>query len=288
MIALAIAASLFAQAPELPQLPPIRRDPQVTYVDRSGQVIGVRGGRFAPPVDVARLPGYVPAAFVAIEDRRFYEHEGIDPVGIARALVADVTKGRMAQGASTITQQLARDLFLSTDKTVERKATELVYAVQLERTYSKRQILGLYLSRANFGSGAWGLEAAAQRYFGKPAARLTVREAAILAGVMKSPTHYDPAIEPEAALDRSKLVLAAMLETGAISRAQYARALAERPHIFTTAPTDGAQYFVDWMDAQVRQMVPRVTQDLVVETTLDLPMEEAAETAARSSVTGPS
>ena len=175
MIALAIAASLFAQAPELPQLPPIRRDPQVTYVDRSGQVIGVRGGRFAPPVDVARLPGYVPAAFVAIEDRRFYEHEGIDPVGIARALVADVTKGRMAQGASTITQQLARDLFLSTDKTVERKATELVYAVQLERTYSKRQILGLYLSRANFGSGAWGLEAAAQRYFGKPAARLTVR-----------------------------------------------------------------------------------------------------------------
>ncbi|HSV03346.1 MAG TPA: PBP1A family penicillin-binding protein [Phenylobacterium sp.] len=284
VVALAVAASLFSQGPELPQLPPIRREAQITYVDRSGAVIGVRGGRFAPPVDVARLPGYVPAAFVAIEDHRFYEHEGVDPVGIARALVADVTKGRMAQGASTITQQLARDLFLSTDKTVERKATELVYAIQLERTYSKRQILGLYLSRANFGSGAWGIEAAAERYFGKPASRLTLREAAILAGVMKSPTHYDPATEPEAALDRSRLVLAAMLQSGAISQAQYSRALAERPHIYKTSPIDGAQYFVDWMDAQVRQMVPRVTQDLVVETTLDLPMEEAAEATARATL----
>jgi penicillin-binding protein 1A len=110
-------------------------------------VLGVRGGQVAPPVDLDRLPAYVPAAFVAIEDRRFYDHPGFDAIGIARALMADAAHGRAAQGASTITQQLARNLFLSSDQTLERKAQELVYAVQLERTFSKRQILSLYLSR---------------------------------------------------------------------------------------------------------------------------------------------
>src|SRR5262249_26697154 len=162
-----------------------------TYVDRTGAVIGVRGGQFAPPVDLARVPAYVPAAFVAIEDRRFYEHEGVDPLGVARAIVTDLTKGKM-QGGSTITQQLARALDLSTDQTIERKATEAAYAIQLERVYSKKQILALYLSRTNYGSGAYGLEAASQRYFNKPAARLTIREAAMLAAIMKSPTHYNP------------------------------------------------------------------------------------------------
>ena len=120
------------------------------------------------------LPPYVPAAFVAIEDRRFYEHEGFDPMGIARAIITDLGQGRAAQGASTITQQLARNLFLTNDRTMERKAQELIYAVELEQAYSKQQILGLYLSRVYFGSGAYGIEAAAQRYFNKPAARLTI------------------------------------------------------------------------------------------------------------------
>jgi penicillin-binding protein 1A len=284
VIALAVAASLFAQVPELPTLPPIRREPQVTFLDRSGQVIGVRGGQFAPPVNVDRLPAYVPGAFVAIEDRRFYEHEGVDPRGIARALITDLAKGRAAQGASTITQQLARDLFLNNSKTIQRKVDEALYAIQLERTYSKKQILGLYLSRANFGSGAWGLEAAAERYFGKPASRLTVREAAMLAAVMKSPTHYNPAADPAASLERSKLVLQAMVETGTITPAQRTRALAERPHIYKTSPLDGAQYFVDWMDQQVRQVVGAPREDLVVQTTLDLPLEEAAQSVARATL----
>src|SRR5277367_341620 len=129
-------ASLLANGPQLPPLPPIRRDPQITYVDRAGATLGVRGGRFAPPVDVARLPPYVPAAFVAIEDRRFYSHPGFDAVGMARAVIADLGQGRAAQGASTITQQLARNLFLSSDRTLERKGEELVYAVELEQQYS--------------------------------------------------------------------------------------------------------------------------------------------------------
>ncbi|WP_374572437.1 transglycosylase domain-containing protein [Phenylobacterium sp.] len=284
MIALIAAASLLVAAPELPQLPPITRDPQITYVDRSGAVIGVRGGRYAPPVDLARLPAYVPAAFVAIEDRRFYSHTGVDALGIARAVVADISKGRAAQGASTITQQLARNLFLSSDRTIERKAKEIVYAIELEQTYSKQQILGLYLSRIYFGSGAYGLEAAAQRYYGKPASRLTLMEAATLAGIPKSPTNYNPAEQPQNAAQRAKLVLDAMVETGAITSAQRAQALAHPAKAQREAANEPAQYFVDWLDGRTRQIVGQPKQDLVVETTLDLPMEAAASKAARATV----
>ena len=284
MIAWLAALSLNLTAPELPPLPPIRRDPQVTYVDRSGVVLGVRGGRYAPPVDLAKLPAHVPAAFVSIEDRRFYEHAGFDPMGIARAVVVGLENGRATQGASTITQQLARNLFLTSDRTIERKANELLYAVQLERTYSKRQILALYLSRVYFGAGAYGLEAASQRYFNKPAAKLTVREAAMLAGVLKSPTNYNPVEQPQRSAQRTRLVLDAMVETGAISPADRAKALAQAPRVWRTAPGAPAQYFVDWLDGQTRRLVGAPRQDLVVETTLDLPMEALAAQQASAVV----
>ncbi|MDB5449101.1 MAG: penicillin-binding protein family [Phenylobacterium sp.] len=285
MIAL-LAAAVFGAAPQLPPLPEIRREPQVTYLDRSGAVLGVRGGRYAPPADLAKLPTYVPAAFVAVEDRRFYEHTGFDPVGIARAIVSDLGQGRAAQGASTITPQLARNLFLSSDRTMERKAQELLYAVQLERTYSKRQILSLYLSRIYFGAGAYGIEAASQRYFNKPAARLTLKEAAMLAAIPKSPTNYNPADEPERSAERAGIVLAAMVETGAITPAERAKALAQKPKVWKSAPTAPAQYFLDWLDGQTRQLAGAPRQDLVVETTLDLPTETAAAEATRASVAG--
>ncbi|WP_309644535.1 PBP1A family penicillin-binding protein [Phenylobacterium sp.] len=285
MIALAVAASLQLTAPELPRLPEIRRDPQVTYVDRSGAVLGVRGGRYGPPVDLAKLPAHVPAAFIAIEDRRFYEHTGFDPVGIGRAIVAGVSEGRATQGASTITQQLARNLFLTSDRTVERKARELLYAIQLERTYSKRQILALYLSRVYFGAGAYGLEAASQRYFNKPAARLTIQEAATLAGVLKSPTAYNPAEQPARAAQRAALVLNAMVETGAISPAERAKAAAKPLKVAPSASTASAQYFIDWLDGQRRQLVGQPKQDVVVETTLDLGLETVAAQATRAVLT---
>ncbi|MDP3747801.1 MAG: PBP1A family penicillin-binding protein [Phenylobacterium sp.] len=282
MIVFAAAASLLAGAPELPRLPEIRRDPQVTYVDRSGAMLGVRGGRYGPPVDLAKLPPHVPAAFIAIEDRRFYEHTGFDPVGIGRAIIAGVSEGRATQGASTITQQLARNLFLTSDRTVERKAMELLYAVQLERTYSKRQILALYLSRVYFGGGAYGLEAASQRYFNKPAARLTIQEAATLAGVLKSPTNYNPAEQPQRAAQRAALVLNAMVEIGAITPAQRAKASARPLKVAPSASSASAQYFVDWLDGQRRQLVGQPKQDVVVETTLDLGLESVAAATTSS------
>lgn len=279
--AIAVAALLPA-ALDLPQLPPITRPPQITYVDRSGVVLGVRGGQAAPPVDLVRLPAYVPAAFVAIEDRRFYQHGGFDAIGIARALMTDLAKGRAAQGASTITQQLVRNLFLTQDQTLERKTQELLLAIQMEQKYTKRQILSLYLSRVYFGSGAYGLEAASRRFFDKPASRLTLREAAALAAVMKSPTNYSPIDHPDASDERTRLVLDAMVRTHAITRAQRARALARPLRVYREDPALADQYFVDWADQQARRIFPQPGQDLVVQTTLDAGMQAAAAEATQA------
>ena len=282
----ALIAAFSGLTSGLPALPPIRRDPQITYLDRSGALLGVRGGRYAPPIDIARLPSYVPAAFVAIEDRRFYSHAGFDPMGMARAIMSDLSQGRAAQGGSTITQQLARNLFLTSDRTMERKGQELIYAAELEQVYSKKQILGLYLSRIYFGSGAYGVEAASQRYFNHPAARLTLMESAMLAAIPKSPTDYDPADQPERSAQRASLVLDAMVETGAITSAQRDHALAQHPKVWKNAPTAPAQYFVDYIDGLTRRTAgTAVKQDLVVDTTLDLPVETVAGEAARSVTT---
>jgi penicillin-binding protein 1A len=275
------AASLMAVSFDLPSLPAIRRDPQVTYLDRTGAVLGVRGGRYPPPIDIDKLPPYVPAAFVAIEDRRFYEHAGFDPVGIARAIVSDLGHGGAREGASTITQQLARNLFLTSERTIERKGEELLLAVELEQKFTKKQILGLYLSRVYFGSGAYGIDAAAHRFFNKPGARLTVREAAMLAAVMKSPTNYNPIEQPEASAQRAALVLDAMVQTGAITEAVKAKAMAQRPKVWRSDPDGPAGYFIDWVDAQVRGKIGAVRQDLIVDTTLDQSMELAAGDQAR-------
>jgi penicillin-binding protein 1A len=283
VIGLVAAVSLAIPQVEIPQLPPITRDPQVTFLDRNGLTIGVRGGRYAPPVDIAKLPAYVPAAFVAIEDKRFYEHNGYDVAGMARAVLADLASGRAREGASTITQQLAKNLFLSSERSLERKGTELVYAVELEQTYSKQQILGLYLSRVYFGAGAYGIEAASRRYFGVSAAHLTLREAAMLASLMKSPTDYNPIENPDKSADRTALVLQAMVETGAITDAQKTKALASSPKIYKTAPDAASQYFVDWVDATFKTMGPPKI-DLIVETTLDAHDEAVADVAAKATI----
>ena len=222
----------------------------------------------------ARCRTYVPAAFVAIEDRRFYEHPGFDAVGIARAIVADVGAGRRAtQGASTITQQLARNLFLSSDRTVERKGDGAdLRGASWSRTYSKQQILGLYLSRVYFGSGAYGIEAASRRYFDKPAARLTIREAAMLAALMKSPTDYDPVDQPDRSAERARPGAGrhgrdrrdhrrpAGQGAGPVAQGLARRAGRGRRSISSTGWT-----------ARPARLVGAPQQDLVVETTLDAP-----------------
>ena len=270
--------------PDVSKLNTVTRQPSISYLDRSGALIAVRGSQYAPPVDLDKLPGYVPKAFIAIEDRRFYYHPGFDPLGISRALIKDVSCWCFAAGGSTITQQLARNLFLTLDQTPRRKAQELILALWLEMKFSKKQILALYLNRVYFGAGAYGIEAAAQRYFNKPASRLTLGEAALLAGMMKGPSRYSPVSATQRAARRATIVLDEMVRTRAITSAQRAEAFRNPVRVSSVLANQRAQYFTDWVDAQVRALVGEPTEDLIVETTLDLPIQAAAESAVRSGV----
>ena len=283
-------AALFAVfATDLPDTSKIfdaKRQPSISYLDRSGALLAVRGSQFAPPVDLDALPKYVPAAFLAIEDRRFYYHPGFDPIGIARAAFGLVKERRIVGGGSTITQQLARNLFLTFDQTWRRKGQELILAVWLELKFTKKEILALYLNRVNFGAGAYGIEAAAQRYFNKPAKDLTIGESALLAGLMKGPSRYSPVYNRERAERRATIVLDQMVETKAITPEQRAEAFNTPVRVSAVLANQRAQYFTDWVDSQVRTMVGEPTEDLVVETTLDLPIQAGAESAVRSIVNG--
>jgi len=270
--------------PDTSRLYEFHKQPSITYLDRSGALLGVRGGQNIPPVDLTKLPPYVPAAFIAIEDRRFYQHWGFDAWGIMRAVAADLRHGHTVEGASTITQQLARNLFLTPDQTIKRKAQEVLLAVWLEHKFTKQQILALYLSRVYFGGGATGIEAAAQRFFNKPASQLTIGEAAMLAGLLKSPTHYSPVGDAERSASRATIVLDKMVETRAITPEQRADAFAHPVKVSKTLASAYIQYFVDWVDQQTRQMVGQPTDDLVVDTTLDLPLDGLAANAVRAAV----
>ncbi|HEY5071564.1 MAG TPA: penicillin-binding protein 1A [Caulobacteraceae bacterium] len=293
-LVLGVWAAIFAAAflavfatglPDTSKLYDVQRQPSVTYLDRSGAVIAVRGSQYAPPADLDKLPPYVPAAFVAIEDKQFYHHFGFNPWGMLRSEIFNLShQGGALRGGSTITQQLARNLFLTPAQTYRRKAQELVLAVWLEMHFTKKQILALYLNRVNFGGGAYGIEAAAQRYFDKPAARLTLGEAALLAATMKGPSRYNPAANSDRAAKRATVVLNEMDKMGAISDTERDEAFSHPVHVSATLANQRAQYFVDWLDAQVRSQVGEPTEDLVVETTLDLPIQAAAEQAVRGGV----
>lgn len=272
--------------PDTSKLYDVQRTPSISYLDRSGALVAVRGSQITPPVNLDELPPYVPDAFIAIEDRRFYHHFGFDPIGMVRMVIVDIRARRFAQGASTITQQLARNLFLSPQQTIRRKAQELILAVWLEMKFSKKEILSLYLNRVYFGAGAYGIEAASQRYFDKPAAKLTVGEAALLAGLMKGPARYSPISDTARAERRATVVLDEMVSTHAITPAQRDAAFAQPVRVSRTLSSQRAQYFVDWVNSEVRSIVGatkdnELQQDLVVETTLDLPIQAAAEVAAR-------
>ena len=194
MIALAGLVAYYAsQLPPIDQLAVPKRPPNIAILADDGSLIANRGDTGGPAVRLIDLPPYLPKAFVAIEDRRFYSHLGIDPVGISRAPSCATLTGRGGvEGGSTLTQQLAKNLFLTQERTLSRKIQEAILALWLERRYSKDQILELYLNRVYFGSGAYGVEAASQKYFGKSARFVTLSEAALLAGLMKSPTSLRP------------------------------------------------------------------------------------------------
>jgi penicillin-binding protein 1A len=254
----------------------------ITVLDANERIITRRGMTHGDVVAVQHLPDHVWQAFVAIEDRRFYYHFGVDPIGLGRALVVDIMERAFVQGGSTITQQLAKNLFLRPERTVKRKFEEAVLALKLERRYTKEQILTLYLNRVYFGAGVYGIEAASQRFFSKPASELTLIEAAILAGSVKAPSRYNPASDIDAAMMRADVVLNAMERSGYLDAAQFQTALATRPKVTAGLATPGAGYFIDYVVSQLPAFVSperEVNERLIVETTLNLDAQAAAEQA---------
>lgn len=275
----AVLAYFAADLPSTEGLWRQERTHAVTLLDVNGRVIARRGIDSGLPVTLRDLPAYVPQAVLASEDRRFYSHFGLDFWGLGRAFWVNMNAGRVVQGGSTITQQLAKNLFLRPERTYGRKIQEALLAVYLEMSYSKDEILSLYLNRVYFGAGAYGIDAAARRYFNKPAARLSLVEAAILAGLLKAPTRYSPVNGIELAQERASVVLQAMVETDVITVDQREDALRTRPKLATSAETQGNQYFVDWVMERLTGLVGRPNVDLVVQTTLDLDLQRLAEDA---------
>lgn len=256
---------------------PVRR-PSVTLLAQDGSIFARYGDLVGDHVALDDLPDYVPQAIIAIEDRRFYHHFGVDVLGVLRAMARNLIAGHTVQGGSTLTQQLAKNLFLSPERAMKRKVQEMLLALWLEHTYSKDQILTAYLNRVYLGSGAYGVDAAARTYFNKPASALNIREAAIIAGLLRAPSRYSPMHDPEQALERGKLVMEAMVEENYITDAQRRAAIASVPRPGHKPGSGGdGHYFADWVYDQIGPLVSDTAQDMIVKTTLSMPMERAAE-----------
>jgi len=278
-----VAAGAFALV--LATLPPIqslevpKRPPTVEIVGIDGRPLVTRGEMSGTDVALKDLPPYLPRAFIAIEDRRFYQHHGIDPLGLVRAGFANVIRRGVSQGGSTLSQQLAKNLFLTQERTLWRKMQEAVLALWLERKLGKAEILELYLNRVYFGAGAYGVEAAAQRYFGKSARDVKLAEAAMLAGLVKSPSRLAPFRNPEGAARRAQAVLSAMTELGFVTETMAKSALAQPARANKPLAVGSINYVADWIMDVLDDRVGHVDQDLVVETSIDPVLQAAAEKA---------
>ncbi len=277
--AIALAAVVVHFTRDLPDTDGLWREnaqPRTTLVAADGSPIAIHGQSFGAPVRLADLPVHAPRAVLAVEDRNFYHHVGVNPLSVARALFVNVREGEVKQGGSTLTQQLAKNLFLSSDRTYKRKVQEFFLALWLEQRFTKDEILTLYLNRVYFGAGAYGIDAASYRYFGKPARKLTLPESAILAGLLKAPSHYAPDKNPVDAGQRARLVIDAMLDAGFITRSQ-AEAAYRSPVRIGASQFAGAPYFVDFAISETKSLAKSVDADLTVRTTYDPALQDALE-----------
>ncbi|WP_116090887.1 transglycosylase domain-containing protein [Sphingomonas crusticola] len=278
LLLLITVAWLAIVAPPSRTLRPIA-PPSVTLLASNGSLISRRGAVTDSPVDVRRLPAHVSEAFLAIEDRRFYRHVGVDPRGIARAAWHDARAGRMQEGGSTITQQLAKLVYLSSDRTAARKLREMLIAMWLEAWLSKDEILSRYLSDVYFGDNVYGLRAAARHYFNKRPEALTVSEAALLAGLMKAPSRLAPSANLAGAQQRAALVVGAMREAGFLTPAEAARASPASLRLKRAPEATQATYFSDWVMPAVRGDADDAFAATTVRTTLDARLQRLADHA---------
>ena len=280
-IALFIAVFYFALTlPRTDNLWDVDYAPEVRFYSALDMPLAQRGRKGGQPVQYRDLPAHLVDAVVAIEDRRFFSHIGLDPRGLARAMLVNLRAGRFQQGGSTLTQQLAKNVFLTPERTLKRKIQELLLAFWLEAQFSKQEILALYLNRVYFGNGAYGISTAAQSYFGRSVQNLTLDEAAILAGLLKAPSRYAPTRDPQAAIVRRQLVLQAMQEMDKIT-ADEANWATAQPIEISRPVREIAPYAIDWVQDLLPDFVGRPRTDLDVITTLDPKLQAAAEFALK-------
>jgi penicillin-binding protein 1A len=260
------------------------RPANIRVLAANGQLISNRGQMGGESVSIHELPHYVPQALIAIEDRRFYSHFGVDPIGLMAVGLESVQAGRVTRGASTLTQQLAKNLFLTPDQTLGRKVQEALLSLWLEQNYTKDDILELYLNRMYFGAGAYGIEAAAQRYFSKSSRNLSLGEAAMLAGLLQAPSRLAPTTNPEGAAARARLVLNAMAAEGYIT-ADEARSAQIDPSQRVRQTVTGAEYYVaDWVETLMTAYLGEINQDVVVQTTIDMDLQKHAESVIQNAI----
>ena len=260
------------------------RRPSVTLQDQAGGIVTTYGDLVGDPLRLADLPRYLPAAAVAVEDRRFYSHAGLDIIGIARAIWVNLQAGQLVQGGSTITQQVAKNLFLTNARTFRRKVQELLLTLWLERQFSKQEILEIWLNRVYLGSGAFGVDAAARVYFGVSARNVNLWQAAVLAGIPRAPSRINPRVNPAAATARAREVLTAMAETGALGP-ELASAAA---HQLACPPraSRAAGWFSDWVLEQAETLLPDGA-DAIIRTTLDPRLQTIVESRLKTLLDGP-
>ena len=292
MAAIAVPLALLYLLPQFLGLFAPRLDPRLdlyavnrpiafTFLDAAGNDVGHRGAVVGERLKLEDMPPYLPAAFVAMEDRRFYSHNGIDPVGLTRALLRDLRAGHWVAGGSTISQQTAKIVYTQQERTVSRKLTELVDAAGLEESLSKKQILELYLNRLYLGSASYGVDGAARTYFGVSARKVTLAQAAMLATLTRAPSVFSPRRDLLAAQQRATWVLDAMVDTGAITEAEAAEARAHPALVMDHAGIDARNYFLDTAADEAKRLAgPKASGDLIVHTTLEPQLQEAARLAA--------
>jgi penicillin-binding protein 1A len=266
----------------LPSFDEMMRSPNgqsVEIRDAENTVLASLGPSYGEWLPYGSIPKTMTDAMIAVEDRRFYSHPGIDPIGMARSVVVNLRAGRNVQGASTITQQLARNIFLTSNKTFARKGREIILALALERRYTKEAILELYLNRVYFGGGAYGIDAASRKFFGHSATRLNLGEAAIIAGLVKAPSRYAPSADADAARRRAATVIQTMVDSGAITTGEAAQADMTTVRFAPQERKASVRYFTDWVLSEVENLTDETVEPLQITTTLDAAGQRAAEAA---------
>ena len=284
VVAVAVAMNSLPSYQELVRRDDLGQMIRVHAADNS--VIASLGPSFGQWLAYDDIPPIMRTAMVSVEDRRFWSHPGVDPLGMARAVAVRVERGSWVQGGSTITQQLARNIFLTNSRTFGRKIREAILALALERRFSKKQILELYLNRVYFGGGAYGIDAASRRFFGHSAHQLTLSEAAIIAGLVKAPSNYSPTADAEAAKSRAAVVIGLMRANGEITPEEAASAAPGQVKLIPSAKQNSVRYFTDWVLPQLDTLIDETAQPIEVWTTLDVGMQKLGDEAVNANTPG--